>query len=176
LKIFGGGANSASDLMDCSYEQAFQFLKDYDTAFPRIVKYAKALAKEAVLNGYIVDCFGRKLQVPEDKPYVCVNYKVQGSAASFIKDRMIVVEEYLVHLRLRRTTIQQLLTIHDEIVFEILLNKLGVAKRHIRGIVEIMQDHTGHFDVEMPLDLEYTENSWKDKRTINLDEIEGAFI
>lgn len=177
LKIFGGGANSAAELMDVPVSVAKGFLEDYDKAFPRISKYAKALSKEALANGYIINKFDRKLRVPEDKIYVCVNYMVQGSAASFIKNRMVAVEEYLNTLRTkRRVQIEQLLTIHDELVFEVLRKKFGVAKRHLYGIIELMQDHGGRFDVDLPLDLEYTDGSWKEKKTIKLDEVKGSFI
>lgn len=169
LKVFGGGAKAAADLMGCTFEQARDFLKEYDTAFPRIQEYSKELSKQALKNGFIRDAFGRKLRVPADKAYVCVNYIVQGSAASFIKDRMIAVEEYLEYARSRGADIWQVLTVHDEIIFEIKkMQGRGIPMRHARAISEIMQDHGGHFDVALPLDLEYTEGSWNNKEKIKL--------
>jgi DNA polymerase-1 len=161
LKIFGGGAKAAADLMDCSTMQANEFLSDYDEAFPRISEYIRELSDEAKDEGYIRTAFGRKLRVHPKKAYRCVNYKVQGSAADLIKDRMVAVNEYLKDTGLDARIV---LTIHDEIVLEV--RKEHAYRWLLRKVKRIMEDHGGRFSIPLPVEIEKTTTTWNKKHKI----------
>jgi DNA polymerase I-like protein with 3'-5' exonuclease and polymerase domains len=172
LKIYGGGPAAAADLMGVTYDTAAQFLKDYDEAFPRIPEYSDELTRQARLKGYILDRYGHKLRIPEDRPYVCVNYMIQGSCASFVKDRMIAVDEYLTP-NVEKFNIHQVMTIHDELVLEVSepktsLEEVALRKR-IRRVARIMQDHKGHFGIDLPLDIELMREKWTVKEDYKIN-------
>jgi len=163
LKIFGGGAGAAADLIRCSYEEAKQFLKDYDVAFPRISEYLETLSGQAKADGYIVNRYGRRISVTSDAPYRCVNYMVQGSAADLMKRSMVRAHGYL---RESGLDAHMVLTIHDELVFEV--RKEHAYKSMLRGLVELMADHEGHFRVETPAEIDKVTVRWDKKEKVNL--------
>ncbi len=164
LKVFGGGAAAAADLMGVLEDEARTFLEDYDRAFPRIGRYIRQLSNEAARHGYIINQYDRRLAVDPDKPYRAVNYMVQGSAASLLKNRMLACEEWCEKQRARGIGIWQILTIHDEIVFEV-EEKYALHKPTLRQVKQIMEDHGGRFSVPLPVEFALTRQSWavKDK-------------
>lgn len=163
LKIFGGGANAIMNLLKCDYLAALQFLQDYADLYPRIDEYIAELSHEAERNGYIINKFGRKLVVSRNKPYVAVNYMVQGSAADMIKVSMIRIEEYLKELAL---WIYMLMEVHDELVFEFL--KKHVFKSVLLGIKNIMEDFRDVFSIEMPVDISRCVKYWNKKTRVEI--------
>lgn len=168
LKIFGGGLNSAKKLIkDTTEEQLRQFLKHYDEVFPRIPAYMKQLSKQAERDGYIVNAYNKRLMIDPDKSYKCVNYMVQGSAASLLKDRMVACADYCAaRLRPKGIEAHLLLTIHDELVFEVCMDFPWWALRELK---ELMEDNEGRFQVETTVSVEVTDTNWSQKKAYNLE-------
>lgn len=162
-KVFGGGPNAIKDLLHCTREEAQTFLNDYDRAFPHIVQYIKSLSRSAARDGYIVNRFGRRIAVDSDKPYRAVNYMVQGSAADLLKRSMIRCFNYLQETGLDAHLV---LTIHDELVFEI--KKEHAFKRVLNRLCDIMEDHQGHFGVPTPVEMEKCTERWNEKVKVDL--------
>ena len=71
-----------------------------------------------------------------------INTPIQGSAADLIKVAMIKVDEALVEKKLASA---MLLTVHDELVFEVPPDELEVLTRLVRGIME------GVWELQVPL-------------------------
>lgn len=165
LKVFGGGADALKDLLRSSREEAVQFLKDYDIAFPTIVRYIKSLSKQALRDGHIINRYNRRLNVHPDFSYRAVNYMVQGSAASQMKRAMVRLAAWF--KQLRRThgiEIHIVMTIHDELVFEIRHEQSYLWL--LRGICEMMADHEGHFGIDTPVEMSMTDTNWSEKRPV----------
>jgi len=157
-KVFGGGPNAVKDLLQCTYDEAAAFLAEYDRSMPGIQRYIKELSQEARRNGFIVNRFGRILQVDTDKPYKAVNYMVQGSAADLLKRSMVKCARFLRETGLDWNTV---LTVHDELVFEALLEH---ARRSVlQEIQRLMEDHEGAFNVPVPVEIEKVVSSWNQK-------------
>lgn len=163
LKIFGGGPRALSDFMECTYDEAVEFLGDYDAAFPRISQFMREEETKAIKKGYVVDRFGRKLRVDPQKLYRCVNYQVQGSAASLMKKALIETWEYLCKKRVDAVPV---LTIHDEIVFE--FSRTALTRRVARTLCDIMADHGGAFGIDTPVDADIVRESWNVKEKAKL--------
>lgn len=170
LKIYGGAAPAAAEVMGCSEAEAAVSLRDYDLAFPRIRKYSFELIKQAREEGCIWDAYGRRLSIDPNNAFVAVNYKVQGSAASLIKDRMLALWLWLKSVSSLDATL--ILTIHDEVVIEI-------KKGHLRywvlsKIKRIMEDHGGRFGVSLPVDFKVTWERWSEAKGVDYGGKEGA--
>lgn len=162
-KIFGGGAGAIMDLLKCGYIEALQFLEDYAELYPRIDEYIAELSHEAKVNGYITNVFGRRLVVSRDKPYIAVNYMVQGSAADMIKIAMPRVDNYLKEIELN---IHQVMTVHDELIYETW--KKHAFKSVLLHIKGIMEDYRDVFSIDMPVDVEKCVKRWNEKTKIKL--------
>jgi DNA polymerase I-like protein with 3'-5' exonuclease and polymerase domains len=157
-KIYGGGPNAVSDLLKCSYDEAQEFLAIYDEIFPVIREYIAELSSEARTNGYIINRYGRRLTVNPDKPYKAVNYMVQGSAADQLKCSMIKLDKEISQWGLGWYLI---LPIHDETVFEVL--REHAFRCCVEKVKEIMEDHEGHFNIKMPVEIEVVTTTWNIK-------------
>jgi len=162
-KIYGGKTHAVMSLTGCSYQEALQFIKEYDDLYPGINKYIEELSYEARRNGYIINRFGRRLAINRDKAYVAVNYMVQGSAADLLKDRMIALNKYLKTLGL---DIHIVMTVHDEIVLEI--NKKHAFKSVLKEIKDLLEDHTGHFNIDLPVEVSLCKKRWDNKIKLSI--------
>ncbi len=160
-RFFGGGINSVMNRVQVTYETAAAFVADYDRAFPRINEYIAYLKAEAKRNGFITTRYGRKLMVPQDKTYVCVNYMVQGSAADFLKRAMVRADRICRESGLDAHIV---MTIHDEIVFEI-ANK-HAHRSLIMKLCRSMADNEGHFTIPTPVSIEKVTNNWSEKKKV----------
>lgn len=160
-KIYGGGPGVISSLIGCSVSEARQFMLDYDQIFPGIKRYIETLSYQGMCNGFIHTRFGRKLMVNPDKSYRAVNYMVQGSAADMLKDRMIALDSFLKNSGL---DVHLIMTIHDELVFEI--RKEHLYKTFVQDLMNLMEDHTNHFNIALPTSAELVRKTWNQKEKL----------
>jgi DNA polymerase I len=160
-KMYGGGPNAVMEFLFCTYDEARSFLRSIDRAFPDMQKYANRLAVESGRVGYLHTVYGRRLRIEEGFEYKAVSYMVQGSAADLLKFKMVEVSDYL-----RSTGLDawMVLTIHDELVFEI--RKEHAYNFVLKRIQQIMEDHGGKFQVDLPTELSYAPVSWHHKKKL----------
>lgn len=160
-KQFGGGPNAVKDLLRVSWEEAAQFLDDYSVAFPRIDEWIAEVSEEGRENGYVLDNYNTKLAVNREKAYQGANRKVQGSAASLLKRAMVRCRE---HLRKAARDARIVLTVHDELAFEI--RKTHAHRNLIMDLGYLMADHEGHFNIPTPVELERVTKTWNQKEKV----------
>lgn len=161
-KIYGMGIGGAMSLIGCSKSEAKQYLAEYDAAFPTIQAFMNRYSRQAEIDGYIKSPYGRKYYIDPHFSYRAVNYLVQGSAADLIKEKMIETAAYL-----RRTGADAkiVMTIHDELTFEI--KKSHATRNLLRGIKRVMEDHHGVFPCpKFKAEISKTETTWDKKHAI----------
>lgn len=101
---------------------AQDFLDDFFSAFPGIKQYMEKVVEYCRKYGFVKTLVGRKRRLPDIWNSVdyfrsraerqAVNTKIQGSAADFIKMAQIKLER-----ELEGTGVEQILQVHDELVF-----------------------------------------------------------
>lgn len=164
-KVYGMGVQGAMDLIGCSRSEAVQFLREYDEAFPGIQQFMNRYSREAEVNGYIVSPYGRKYYIDPHFSYRAVNYLVQGSAADLIKEKMLETTAYL---KTTGADARLIMTIHDELTFEI--KKMHATRSLLRGIKRVMEDHHGVFACpKFKAEIAKTETTWDKKYAIGKD-------
>lgn len=154
-KIFGGGPNAIVGFLQCTRQEAQRFQFDYDKAFPRIPRYLKELMEVAGRDGYVTNLYGRKLTIDPNFVYKCVNYQIQSSAADFLKTSMVTTDRWL-----RQNNIDGylLMTIHDELMFEI--SHKDFSQNMVCKLKELMEDHGNRFGVDLPTDASLIRQRW----------------
>lgn len=163
-KIYGIGVRGVMDLVCCSEAEAKQYLDEFDKAFPTITKFMQSYSRQAELDGYIKNVYGRKYFIDPKYSYRAVNYLVQGTAADLLKEKMIETTNYLESVKVDARLI---MTIHDELVFEI--RKSHATKNLLRKIKSIMEDNHNKFEVpRFKVKVEKVKENWSIKETVVL--------
>ncbi len=122
---------------------AREILDHYFEGFPNVHEYMRRTVAEARARGFTTTIFGRRRQITELASEnfrirqmgerMAQNAPVQGSAADIFKLAMIQVDCALDDHGLRA---RMLLTVHDELVFEIPLDETASAEPVIRDTME----------------------------------------
>lgn len=164
LKIFGGGVRAAKRNLQTTAEAAQQFLDDFSERMPGIDTYLYDMTQLVRRQGYILNAYDIRISVDKREAYKGVNYYVQGSAASHLKCAMIECQKYIDEIGL---DIHMLMSVHDEIVFEVL------RKHARRGVIETLRDimqqprpERPAFGIPTPVNIERTTTNWAEKKKV----------
>ncbi len=140
--LYGMGVNALQQGLGTSRSEAQEFFDQYLAAFPKLAGYIEATKALANKQGYTETMFGRRRYLDGIKspiPYVraaaermAINAPMQGSQADIIKLAMIQIDKMIGESK----DVYQLLQVHDELVFEISLDKVAVYAPKIKQIME----------------------------------------
>lgn len=145
------------------------FDKVFKEAFPGIGNFMDQTSKEVKRTGCVRTLSGYKLQVPEEKPYIGTNYKIQGSAGDILNHAMIAVNDWLKPNDdfPQNDKGRLIMCIHDELVIDyeksVGRKKLSAVPRRIKKLMESSGDL---FDVVTPVDVDRIDNRWSDKQGV----------
>lgn len=95
-------------------EEAQGFMDRYFVRFKHAKRWINEIHVECEEKGFVVDLWGRRRYLPKKVVYKAVNFLVQGTAADLMKDAIVRVYDVL-----REYDTRLLVTIHDEIIFEV---------------------------------------------------------
>jgi DNA polymerase-1 len=152
--LYGGGpAAIMRAIPGCTREEAARKKQLFDKAVPEFAKWIKKQHATVKEKKGVYTAFGRWIAIPDiDSPEnaikaACerhaVNYAIQGSGADIMKIVMILLhKEFYKRGWLKQggdDTVRMLLTVHDEIVFEIRNDRVPVV---LPVLVRIMEAPT----------------------------------
>jgi len=121
--------------------------------------------KEVARRGHIDDCFGRRYRVPRALSYKAINAIIQGAAAAIMKRALIACGKLIREFNAGRPgkrPARMLLTVHDEILFEI---PRGVEDRLVPRLAKAMADVAPEVTVPLVADVSWGPHgsSWGNK-------------
>ena len=126
--IYGGGAGAIQRNIGCSMEDAQRHMNNLRNDVPVLMGYVDHQKKFAKQHKYVLTAFGRKLPIPTiDSPIrgirskaerCAINYTIQSTSADIIKFALCSVDKQLRTLGWKDRC-RYVLTVHDEVVFEI---------------------------------------------------------
>lgn len=131
---YGMSTFGVSQRLGVEMEEAANFVEAYYAQFPKVKKFLAAQVEQAKIDGFTTTMFGRRRYLPELRSSnfrlralgerMALNTPIQGSAADIMKKAMIAVDAAL------RTepAAKMLLTVHDELVFEVPVEQLDRAR------------------------------------------------
>lgn len=127
--IYGMGPEAFARASGLSREEAEIFISEYFNDFHSIKSWQQKIIEEARKSGYVENLNGRKRFLPNlNSPNrrlsaaaerMAINMPIQGLAADVIKIAMFKVTELLKNNNWRPKQARLLLSIHDELIFEI---------------------------------------------------------
>ena len=131
---YGMSTYGVSQRLGVEMDEAASFIEAYYAQFPKVKEYLAAQVEKAKVDGFTTTMFGRRRYLPELRSSnfrlralgerMALNTPIQGSAADIIKKAMIDVDKALG----REPIAKMLLTVHDELVFEVPVAHLAQAQ------------------------------------------------
>jgi len=140
---YGMEAYGLGQRLDIPTDQAREILDAYFEGFPRVHDYMRRTVAEAKRDGFTTTMFGRRRQLPELASdnfrirqmgeRMAQNAPVQGAAADIFKLAMIACDAALEG---GGYATRMILTVHDELVFEVPLGERAVIEPLVRQTME----------------------------------------
>jgi DNA polymerase I len=136
---YGMGAPGLADRLNVPLAEAQEVMDRYFERFGGVRRWLDEVVKQAYADGFTTTMFGRRRYLPElgsGNPRVrsigerqALNAPIQGSAADIMKLAMIGVDQALEEESLRG---RMILTVHDELVFEVPIDELDAVAEVVR--------------------------------------------
>jgi DNA polymerase-1 len=149
------GAPGLADRLNIPVEEARGIMDAYFERFSGVAAFLEQVVKQAHADGFTTTMFGRRRYLPElgsGNPRVraigerqALNAPIQGTAADIMKLAMIGVDHAL---REDDLATKMILTVHDELVFEVPTGEEDAARK----LVE--REMTSVADMKVPLVVE----------------------
>jgi diadenosine tetraphosphate (Ap4A) HIT family hydrolase len=147
--VYGIGSASLSKLLNIAQSQALEFRQSFLDRFPDIQRWIDAAVHHARISKTVRSLLNRRRLLPliasknpkhrRRAERQAVNTPIQGTASDIIKLAMVRVEQLLHSFKQRSAmhdSIQLLLNIHDELVYEVADQWLEQAVDMIRTAME----------------------------------------
>jgi DNA polymerase-1 len=141
--IYGMSDYGLAQSLDIPQTQATEFIESYYNLYPEVAAWRTQAVARAEDRGYTETMFGRKRPLPEIhsrnrtlrefSKRAAINTPIQGTAADLIKLAMVDVEK---KLHAAGFTSGLLLSIHDELLFEIEDKRIDEARDIIKESME----------------------------------------
>jgi DNA polymerase-1 len=144
---YGMSTYGVSQRLGVEMDEAASFVETYYAQFPKLRQFLAAQVEKARVDGFTTTMFGRRRYLPELLSgnfrlralgeRMALNAPIQGTAADIMKKAMIAVDDALRHEPIAK----MLLTVHDELVFEVQLEQLDQARslieKKMTGVAEL---------------------------------------
>jgi DNA polymerase-1 len=152
--IYGMSDYGLAQRFDIAHEEATQFIQSYYDLYPDVAAWRENAVSAAEEKGYAETLFQRRRPLPdlharnyalrEFSKRAAINTPIQGTAADLIKIAMIDVERKLMAGKYERGL---LLSIHDELLFEIEEERVDEAREIIKQSME------NAIDINVPVEV-----------------------
>ncbi len=142
--IYGISAFGLSKDLGVSQKEAQEFIDRYFLRYSKVKTFMDSQIKKAEEQGYVLTLMNRRRYLPEIKnannnirqlaQRQAINTPVQGSAADLMKLAMINIDA---ELKKKKLNSKMIITVHDELVFDVL-------KDEKEQMIDLIRDHMEH--------------------------------
>ncbi len=166
--IYGMGSFSLAKDLNISPNEAQSFIDTYFLRYPQVKDFIDKTIEKCEEKGFVSTFLNRRRYIPEIHSAnnsvqqfaqrQAVNTVVQGSAADLIKLAMVNIQKILVEKKLKS---KMLITVHDELIFEVPQNEKELMLDLIREYME----NPLKLSVPIKVDIKVGEN-WLDMERV----------
>ncbi|CAN5719611.1 DNA polymerase I [soil metagenome] len=143
--------------------EAREFIDSYFSAYSGIAYYMLHIKDTAKQRGYVETLLGRRRWIPELEARnatlrgagerMAINMPIQGTAADIQKIALIRLHQ---RLRAMRSSARMLLSVHDEVLFEVPRDEVTALAPVVREVME------GALKLDVPIDVDIrTGDDWE---------------
>ena len=171
--IYGQGPWGLSQTAKIPLQDAKEYIDRYFKKHQPIKKFLDKMVKQAQSKGYVQTLFGRKRYIPEinssvgvvraQAERIAINMPIQGTAADVLKIAMLDLHQKVTK-KYQRDEVKMILTVHDELVFEVRDDLVDEVAKLVTDSMENPKDFK--LDVPIKVDTEVGQN-WGDLETWN---------
>ena len=164
--LYGISAYGLAEDIGISPKEAKKFIEKYFETYPGIKNYMDKEIAEAHQNGFVKTIMNRTRTIEEltSSNYMqrsmgermALNTPIQGSSADILKKAMVEIDRAFTKKNLKST---MLLQVHDELIFNVLLNE----KDTVHEIVKNIMENAIKLNVPLEVDIEFG-NNWYDAK------------
>jgi len=162
--IYGMSAFGLAKQIDVSRTEAKEYIDAYFENYPSVAQYMEDTRESAKIQGYVETVMGRRLYLPQINAKnkmlqqhalrTAINAPMQGSSADIIKKAMLDVHDWIDQ---DNTDIKMIMQVHDELVFEVKVDKAEEFAHKIQDLME------GAYLLDIPLKVDVgVGNSWQE--------------
>ncbi|MAG55807.1 MAG: DNA polymerase I [Planctomycetes bacterium] len=154
--LYGMGPLRLSRETGLTMDEARTFIKRYFDTFPAIQDFLSGLKDFTRQEGYAQTILGRRRPIPDinssngmlrsQAENMAVNTPIQGSAADLLKVAMCRIWR---ELGVRGLRSKMILTVHDELVFDVPNEELD----RVQSLVRDLMEHAFPLDVPLKVDI-----------------------
>jgi DNA polymerase I len=140
---YGMNAYGLAQRLGITPDEAQEFIDAYFTSFPKVKEFMASVVRDAYRDGYTMTLLGRRRYIEELTQRnqrirqmgerQALNAPIQGTAADMIKLAMIKVDA---GLRDAGLGARMVLTVHDELLFEVPSAELDATREAVRSLME----------------------------------------
>jgi len=175
--IFGGGVGAIQRATKCNPQEAARRKANFDKALPKFAIWSKGQKAKVHKEKGIFSAFGRWMALPDiDSPEKfivasverqAVNYGIQASGADIMRMALVMThKECFKRGWYQRDEVRCLLTVHDEIVWEV---KIELLEEVVPVLEHLMCEPSRIIKWEVPLEAEpLVDLTWDAKYDFNL--------
>jgi DNA polymerase I len=162
--VYGMGAFKLSNELSISRKMAQTYIDNYFSRYSGVKRYIDNTIEKAKESGEVITIFGRKRRLDDIHSSnanirgvaerMAINTPIQGSAADIIKLAMIKMDKALKENILnngKKMAAKMLLSVHDEILFEVPEDELEELKIVAKEVMESVRAVEGMFELKVPL-------------------------
>jgi len=170
--IYGAGAAQMAETLSkkgapTTEIAAARFKNRYDRIYPSVKRTGKDLAEELRRKSYITNPYGRRYYIPTKFSYKALNYMCQGTSADLIKKVML---EIWLWLRKINSKTKMLITVHDELIFEVPHSE---QKKVVPTLINMMEDPDS-FLVPIVVGVDIALKNWSQKQDAEKIKLTGT--
>lgn len=164
--LYGVSAFGLSERSDMQRAEAAEYIKKYYESFPQLKAYISGLIQLTHQEGFMTNPLGRIRYFPDihasnfvvrsGAERQAVNMPIQSLAADIIKMAMIEIDR-------KFSKLPMLLSVHDELVFEVEKNKVEEYVKKIKPIMESV------YKLKVPLVVDAKAgNNWSEMEKLEI--------
>ena len=156
--VYGISSFGLADDLGINFKEAKNFIDNYLSTYPGIVKFMDEVKAGAYRDGYVKTLMGRKRVIEElqNKNFMirssgermALNTPIQGTAADILKKAMV---DIYAEINKRNLKSKMLLQVHDELVFNVVNEELEEMKELVRTFME----NAYKLSVPLKVEIEY---------------------
>lgn len=161
---YGSGLNGLKEnpALEAFGEEVIESIYSaYKENFKGITAYQRFVNSYVARNGFILNMYGRPYRlVNTDLGYKCANYLIQGSCADLVKECLLQIDLFL---KKNNYKSRVLLTIHDEIMWEVHKDEIHI----IKDIENILTNTAKWSKIPLTCGTDIAITNWYEKKDIS---------